>query len=38
MVFIAQQAVEKYVKAVLVHLQIAYPTIHDLGILVALFA
>lgn len=35
-VFLAQQAVEKYIKAVLVHLQIAYPTVHDLGILVAL--
>lgn len=35
-VFIAQQSVEKSVKAVLVHLQIAFPMVHDLGILVAL--
>jgi HEPN domain-containing protein len=35
-VFIAQQSVEKSVKAVLVHLQIAFPLVHDLGILVAL--
>lgn len=35
-IFLAQQAVEKYVKAVLVHLQIAFPMVHDLGILIAL--
>ncbi len=35
-VFIAQQSVEKYIKAVLVHLQIAFPLVHDLGVLVAL--
>ncbi|AGH96067.1 HEPN domain-containing protein [Pseudobdellovibrio exovorus] len=35
-VFIAQQAVEKYIKSVLVHLQIAFPLLHDLGVLVAL--
>lgn len=35
-IFLVQQAVEKYIKAVLVHLQIAYPAVHDLGILVAL--
>lgn len=35
-VFIAQQSVEKSIKAVLVHLQIAFPLVHDLGILVAL--
>lgn len=35
-IFIAQQSVEKSVKAVLVHLQIAFPLVHDLGILVAL--
>lgn len=35
-VFLSQQAVEKYIKAVLVYLQIAYPAVHDLGILVAL--
>jgi HEPN domain-containing protein len=35
-VFLAQQSVEKHIKAVLVHLQIAFPAVHDLGILVAL--
>ncbi len=35
-VFIAQQSVEKSIKSVLVHLQIAFPMVHDLGILVAL--
>lgn len=35
-IFLAQQSVEKYIKAVLVHIQIAFPTVHDLGILVAL--
>ena len=35
-VFMAQQAVEKYLKAVLVHLEIAFPLLHDLGVLVAL--
>lgn len=35
-VFLAQQSVEKNIKAVLVHNQIAYPMLHDLGVLVAL--
>ena len=35
-VFMAQQSVEKSIKSVLVHLQIAFPLVHDLGILVAL--
>ncbi len=35
-VFLAQQAVEKYIKSVLVHLEIAFPLLHDLGVLVAL--
>ncbi len=35
-VFMAQQTVEKSIKAVLVHLQIAFPMVHDLGILIAL--
>ncbi len=35
-IFLAQQSVEKYIKAVLVHLQVAFPTVHDLGILIAL--
>lgn len=35
-VFMAQQSVEKSIKAVLVQLQIAFPLVHDLGILVAL--
>jgi hypothetical protein len=35
-IFLVQQSVEKYVKAVLVHLQIGFPAVHDLGILVAL--
>ncbi len=35
-VFIAQQSVEKSVKSALVQLQIAFPLVHDLGILVAL--
>jgi HEPN domain-containing protein len=35
-VFLAQQSVEKFIKSVLVHLQISFPLVHDLGILVAL--
>ncbi|MEN0057924.1 MAG: HEPN domain-containing protein, partial [Bdellovibrio sp.] len=35
-VFLAQQSVEKNIKAVLVHNQIAFPLLHDLGVLVAL--
>lgn len=35
-IFLVQQSVEKYIKAVLVHLQIGFPVVHDLGILVAL--
>lgn len=35
-VFLAGQSVEKSLKAVLVYLQIAFPLVHDLGILVAL--
>ncbi len=35
-VFLAGQSVEKSIKSVLVHLQIAFPLVHDLGILVAL--
>lgn len=35
-IFLAQQAVEKYLKSVLVCLQIAFPLLHDLGVLVAL--
>jgi hypothetical protein len=35
-VILAQQSVEKSIKSVLVHLQIAFPLVHDLGILVAL--
>ena len=35
-IFLVQQSVEKYIKSVLVHLQIAFPVVHDLGILVAL--
>lgn len=35
-VFLAQQSVEKHIKAVLVHLRIAFPAVHDIGILVAL--
>lgn len=35
-VFLAQQSVEKSLKAALVHLQIPFPLVHDLGILVAL--
>lgn len=35
-VFLAQQSVEKFIKAVLVHLEIAFPLLHDLGVLVAL--
>lgn len=31
-----QQSTEKYIKSVLVHLQISFPAVHDLGILVAL--
>jgi HEPN domain-containing protein len=32
-IFLVQQSVEKYIKAVLVHLQIGFPAVHDLGIL-----
>lgn len=32
-VFLCQQSVEKSIKAVLVHFQIAFPMVHDLGIL-----
>ncbi len=35
-VFLAQQSVEKHIKSVLVHLEIAFPLLHDLGVLVAL--
>lgn len=35
-IFLVQQSVEKYIKAVLVHFQIGFPAVHDLGILVAL--
>lgn len=35
-IFMTQQSVEKSIKSVLVHLQIAFPLVHDLGILVAL--
>lgn len=35
-VFLVQQSVEKNVKAVLVHLGLAFPLLHDLGVLVAL--
>lgn len=35
-IFLAHQAVEKYIEAVLVHLHIAFPLVHDLGILIAL--
>jgi HEPN domain-containing protein len=35
-IFLSQQSVEKSIKSVLVHLQIAFPLVHDLGILVAL--
>lgn len=35
-IFIAQQSVEKAIKAVLVHEGIAFPLVHDLGILIAL--
>ncbi len=31
-----QQSIEKSIKAVLVHFEIAFPLVHDLGILVAL--
>jgi HEPN domain-containing protein len=34
--FLAQQSVEKAIKALLVHQEIAFPLVHDLGILVAL--
>ncbi len=34
--FMAQQAAEKAIKSVLVHQQIAFPLVHDLGILIAL--
>lgn len=35
-VFLAQQAIEKALKSVLVHHQVAIPFVHDLGALVAL--
>ena len=35
-IFLSQQSVEKSIKSVLVHLQIAFPLVHDLGILIAL--
>jgi HEPN domain-containing protein len=35
-IFLVQQSVEKYIKSVLVHLQIGCPAVHDLGILIAL--
>jgi HEPN domain-containing protein len=35
-VFLAQQSVEKSIKSVLIHLQVAFPLVHDLGILIAL--
>ena len=35
-VFLAQQSVEKAIKSVLIHLEISFPLVHDLGILVAL--
>ncbi len=35
-IFLAQQSVEKAVKSALVFLQIPFPLVHDLGILVAL--
>lgn len=35
-VFLAQQAAEKAIKAVLIHLQISFPLVHDMGILIAL--
>ena len=35
-VFLAQQSVKKCIKSVLVHLQIAFPLVHNLGILIAL--
>ncbi len=36
--YMIQQAVEKSVKAVLIKKQIAFPMVHDLGILIALLA
>ncbi len=36
-VYLAQQSVEKTLKAVLNHLRIAFPLVHELGTLVALF-
>ncbi|MCB0351147.1 MAG: HEPN domain-containing protein [Bdellovibrionales bacterium] len=36
-VYLAQQSIEKNLKAALVHLGIGFPMVHDLGILVALF-
>lgn len=35
-VFLTQQSVEKSLKALLVHEQIAFPLVHDLGVLIAL--
>lgn len=35
-VFLVQQSIEKSIKSVLVHNQIPFPLVHDLGILVAL--
>jgi len=34
--YMIQQSVEKSLKAVLIHKQIAFPLVHDLGILIAL--
>lgn len=34
-VFMSQQSVEKSIKSVLVHLLIAFPLVHDLGILIS---
>ena len=36
-VYLAQQSVEKALKATLNHLRIAFPLVHELGTLVALF-
>ena len=35
-VFLAQQSVEKGIKSVLIFLDIAFPLVHDLGVLIAL--
>lgn len=34
-IFLAQQSVEKSIKAVLIYLQISFPLVHDLGILLS---